>query len=188
MKTLKTQAAHLSRPRAVGAVLLLTAAAALSACAASHHFTANAPAPSATQAAEELTAEPLPGSGTAMRLDTQRGRVQFFDGRAALSGIVPATARDCHGDVAALEPGLWLAVAETRVDGQRELVLQPLGTTAPARLGGVAVQACDAPALAGAVVLPQGLRARMLARGGVLFVDGDGAQNARELAFARKGP
>ncbi len=47
---------------------------------------------------------------------------------------------------------------------------------------------CDQTAAAPGVVLPAALRARMLQQGGVLFVDGDNAQNARDASFAQKGP
>jgi hypothetical protein len=138
--------------------------------------------------ADDAPAAPVAGINYNMRLDTQRGRVQFFGADARLSGIVPADTRACHADVTALQPGLWLAVTETAADGRSELVLQPFGNATPERAVAMNVQSCDEAAATHGVVLPTALRERILKQGGVLFVDGDNAQNAHEASLAQKSP
>ncbi|HOV58146.1 MAG TPA: hypothetical protein PLN91_09735 [Rhodanobacteraceae bacterium] len=162
-------------------VLLLAGAAVLSALAAQTHR--HAPAPAAATVEEPVVA-PLPGRDYSMRLDLQRGRVQFYADDAHLAAIAPAGARDCTARLAALDRGLWLAVPQARADGGSELVLEPLGATAPTRRGGVTVAACGASG-ADELVLAPALRQRILQRGGgVLFVDGGAAQNAAAGAAA----
>jgi hypothetical protein len=181
---------RLCRPqsrRLRAAVTVLTGAAMLSALAA----TAQHRAPRIVAApADDAPVAPLAGRDYSMRLDTVRGRVQFFDAKARLAGIVPAAARACEASWAALQPGLWLAVAETDGDGARTLSLQPLGATAPGRRESLSLGTCGeggvGPALSAAVV------ARIVERGGgVLFVDDGTPQNAAldpATALARKVP
>ena len=161
-------------------VLVLAGAAVLSALAAQTHHRA----PPARAAAEDAAIAPLPGRDYSMRLDLQRGRVQFYADDAHLAAIAPAGARDCTARLAALDRGLWLAVPQARADGGSELVLEPLGATAPTRRGGVTVAACGASGTDELVLAPA-LRQRILQRGGgVLFVDGGAAQNAAAGAAA----
>ena len=165
-------------------VLLLAGAAVLSALAAQTHQRAPAPPAQSADAGRDAAIDPLPGRDYSMRLDLQRGRVQFYAGDAHLAAIAPAGARDCTARLAALDPGLWLAVPQARADGGSELVLEPLGATAPTRRGGVTVAACGASG-ADELVLAPALRQRILQRGGgVLFVDGGAAQNAAAAAAA----
>lgn len=186
MKTLDAIVSRLRNPRSRSlraSVLLLAGAAVLSAVAATHHRT-----PRTTAPVDDAPATPVAGIDYRMRLDLQRGRVQFFGNDARLDAIAPANARGCHADVAALAPGLWLAVVETGADGRSDLVLQPVGAATPERATALGVRACGEAGDAHAVVLPASLRARMLEQGGVLFVDGDNAQNARDASLAQKGP
>jgi hypothetical protein len=184
MKSLNAITSRLRNPRSKclrASVMLLAGAAVLSAMAATHHR------PSRVSAAvvEDAPATPVAGLNYGMRLDTQRGRVQFFGADARLSGIVPADSRGCHADLTALQPGLWLAVTETAEDGHSELVLQPFGNATPERAVAVNVHSCDETAATHGVVLPAALRARIQQQGGVLFVDGDNAQNAHEASLAQ---
>jgi len=186
MKALDAITSRLRNPRSKclrASVMALTGVAVLSAMAATHHRPTRIAA-----AVDDAPAAPVAGINYNMRLDTQRGRVQFFGADARLTGIVPADTRRCHADLTALQPGLWLAVTETAADGGSELVLQPFGNATPERAVAVDVQSCDDVAALHGVVLPAALRARILQQGGVLFVDGDSAQNARETSLAQKAP
>lgn len=187
MKALDAITSRLRNPRSKclrASVMALAGVAVLSAMAATHHR----PQRIGAVTADDAPAAPVAGINYGMRLDVQRGRVQFFGADARLAGIVPYDTRRCHADLTALQPGLWLAVTETAADGHSDLVLQPFGNATPERAVAVTVQSCNETAQTHGVVLPEALRARILQQGGVLFVDGDNAQNAREASFAQKGP
>jgi hypothetical protein len=190
MKALKPITSRLRNPRSRSlrlAVLVLAGAAMLSAIAAQTHHRMP-PANSTTQ--DDAPLAPLVGRDYSMRLDVVRGRMQFFDASARIAGMTPIASHGCEADLARLEPGLWLAVPQPRDDGGTDLLLQPMGATAPGRMEGVVLGPCDgkspSTALSGKV------RAHMLERGGgVVFVDAGAAPAAssdRSTALASKVP
>ena len=191
MKALNPITSRLRNPRSRSlraAVLVLAGAAVLSALAAqTHHRNPRV----AAEPIDDTPVAPLPGRDYSMRLDALRGRVQFFDGSAQLAGITPASAKGCEANLGALEPGLWLAVPQTREDGSVDLVLQPMGTTAPTRHEDIVVSSCDNADASGAI-LSNAVRSHILERGGgVLFVDAGAAQNTgldTSKTLARKVP
>lgn len=186
MKALNAITSRLRNPRSKclrASVMALTGVAVISAMAATHHRPTRIAA-----AVDDAPAAPVAGINYGMRLDVQRNRVQFFGADARLAGIVPADTRHCHADLSALQAGLWLAVNEVTADGHNDLVLQPFGNATPERAVALSVHSCNETAGVHGVVVPAALRARILQQGGVLFVDGDSAQNAREASLAQKGP
>jgi len=188
MKALKPITSRLRNPRSRSlrlSVLVLAGAAMLSAIAAQTH---RAPANPAVQ--DDAPIAPLVGRDYSMRLDVLRGRVQFFDASARIAGVTPIASHGCEADLTQLEPGLWLAVPQARDDGGTDLLLQPMGATAPGRRDGVVLTPC-ADAKSQNTALSGKVRAHILERGGgVVFVDAGAAPAApdRSNALASKVP
>src|SRR3569623_48847 len=190
MKALQPITSRLRNPRSrslrLGG-LVLAGAAMLSAIAAQTHYRLP-PANAAGQ--DDAPVAPLAGRDYSMRLDAVRGRMQFFDADARMAGVTPIASHGCEADLAQLEPGLWLAVPQLREDGATDLVLQPMGATAPGRHDDVVLMPCaDATSPAH---LSGKVRAHLLERGGgVVFVDAGAlpaAQLDRSTALASKVP
>lgn len=191
MKALQPITSRLRNPRSRSlrlGVLVLAGAAMLSAIAAQTHHR-NPQANPAMQ--DDAPVAPLAGRDYSMRLDVLRGRVQFFDATARMAGVTPIASHGCEADLTQLEPGLWLAVPQAREDGATDLVLQPMGATAPGRKDGVVLTPC-ADAKSSSTALSGKVRAHILERGGgVVFVDAGAAPAAnldRSNALASKVP
>lgn len=122
-------------------------------------------------AVDDAVAEPLPGRDYSMRLDLAAARFEQIDARSG-DTLARALSTEC---VAALAPGLWLAVPAAQ-----GLELLPVGATADRAIT-VAAGCRTAPEQA--ATLPPAVLQQIAANGGgVIFVDAAGLDAAGRIA------
>jgi len=122
-------------------------------------------------AIDDSVVEPLPGRDYSMRLDLAAARFEQIDARSGETQT-RALSTEC---VAALAPGLWLAVPAAQ-----GLELLPLGATAD---HAVTVAAGCRTAPDQAATLPPAVLQQIAAHGGgVIYVDAAGLDGAGRIA------